>query len=77
MEAAKNKKLSDDEKLNLCKEKVEKYGGDIHGWFDALNPEFSWSHTVDEVKNWFEEEGFVSIKTKMIKQNINMNGILG
>lgn len=69
-------RLSTDEKMNLCRKKIEKYGGDIHGWFDAFNPEFNWSHTVNEVMNWFKEEGFISIKTKMIKQNINMNGIL-
>ncbi len=36
----------------------------------------SWSHSADEVKQWFEEEGFTNIKLRMIKQNINMNGIL-
>lgn len=64
-----------EEKIALCKEKVRTVGSDIHGWFDAFNPEFNWSHSTDEVKKWFEEEGFTDIKFKE-KPNINMNGIL-
>jgi len=67
--------MTPEERLGLCKEKVRTMGGDIHGWFDAFNPEYNWSYTSDEVKNWFEEEGFTNIKLRMIKQNINMNGI--
>jgi trans-aconitate methyltransferase len=64
-----------EEKITLCKEKVRTVGSDIHGWFDAFNPEFNWSHSTDEVKKWFEEEGFTDIKFKE-KPNINMNGTL-
>jgi 2-polyprenyl-3-methyl-5-hydroxy-6-metoxy-1,4-benzoquinol methylase len=67
--------LSMEEKITLCKKKVEQYGGDIHGWFDAFNPEYNWSHSEEEVRNWFVAEGFTNIRNKMIKQNINMNGI--
>ena len=31
---------------------------------------------LDNSKQWFEEEGFSEIKLRMVKQNINMNGIL-
>ena len=69
-------KLTFEEKIKLCEEKVKNSGGDIHGWFDAYNPKYNWSHSADEVREWFEEEGFSDIKLRMIKQNINMNGIL-
>ena len=68
--------LSDDEKIEMCKKMVKKYKGNIHGWFDALNPMYNWSHSVEEIEQWFEEEGFTEIKLRMVKQNINMNGIL-
>jgi len=68
--------LTDEEKIKLCEKMIKKYRGNIHGWFDALNPTFNWSHSSDEVKQWFEEEGFSEIKLRMVKQNINMNGIL-
>jgi 2-polyprenyl-3-methyl-5-hydroxy-6-metoxy-1,4-benzoquinol methylase len=68
--------LSEEEKINLCKKMVKKYNGNIHGWFDAFNPMYNWSHSANEVQKWFEEEGFSKIKLKMVKQNINMNGIL-
>ena len=69
-------KLTFKEQIEMCKNKVKSDGGDVHGWFDAFNPKFNWSHSADEVKQWFEEEGFTNIKLRMIKQNINMNGIL-
>ena len=68
--------LSDEEKMSMCEKMVKKYNGNIHGWFDAFNPMYNWSHSVEEVKQWFEEEGFTDIKLRMVKQNINMNGIL-
>lgn len=68
-------KMTKEEKLQMCKEKVKTFGSDIHGWFDAFNPEFNWSFTTDEVKRWFVEEGFSDIKFKA-HPNINMNGIL-
>jgi 2-polyprenyl-3-methyl-5-hydroxy-6-metoxy-1,4-benzoquinol methylase len=68
--------LSQEEKIRMCEKMVKKYNGNIHGWFDALNPTYNWSHSSEEVKKWFEEEGFTDIKLKMVKQNINMNGIL-
>ena len=68
--------LSEQEKIKLCENMVKKDGGNIHGWFDALNPTYNWSYSSDEIESWFKEEGFSEIKLRMVKQNINMNGIL-
>lgn len=68
-------KLTWQEKIEKCNSKVREYGGDTHGWFDAFNPKYNWSHTKEEVKGWFEEEGFEKINIRMIKQNININGV--
>lgn len=70
--------LTREEQIKMCEDKVRQYNGrgNVHIWFDAFNPEFNWSHSADEVKQWFEEEGFTDIKLRMVKQNINMNGIL-
>jgi SAM-dependent methyltransferase len=67
--------LSLDQQLKLCEEKVQKMGGTVHGWFDALNPEYNWSYDEKEIKKWFEEEGFSKIKL-VTKHNINMRGEL-
>ena len=75
-------KLSFKEKIKICENKVKAKGGDIHGWFDAFNPEVSFSFTPEEVRKWFEEEGFNKIKLR-VKSNfnsiptsqVNMNGI--
>ena len=68
--------LSEQEKIKRCEKMVKKHRGNIHGWFDALNPTYNWSYSSDEIESWFKEEGFSEIKLRMIKQNINMNGIL-
>ena len=75
-------KLSFEEKIEICKNKVKTVGGDIHGWFDAFNPEVNSSFTPKEVKNWFEEEGFDKIKLRVKSHfnsiptsQVNMNGI--
>ena len=68
--------LTIEKKLELCKEFAEKKGGNVHAWFDALNPEFNWSYTKEEIKEWFVEEGFSNIKLGDMEFNINMNGIL-
>jgi len=70
------KSLTMEKKLKLCKKFADEKGGNIHGWFDALNPEFNWSYTKEEIKEWFVEEGFSNIKEGNMKFNINMNGIL-
>lgn len=68
--------LTEKEKIDLCKKMANEKGGNIHGWFDALNPTYNWSHTKTEVKEWFQEEGFTQIKSGDMTYNINMNGIL-
>ena len=54
---AKNEleKLSFEEKIKICENKVRTKGGDIHGWFDAFNPEVSFSFTPEEVQEWFKD----------------------
>ena len=75
-------KLSFEEKIKICQNKVKTVGGDIHGWFDAFNPEISFSFTPEEVKEWFKEEGFDKIKLRVKSHfnsipisQVNMNGI--
>ena len=70
------KSLTIEKQIELCEQFAEKKGGNVHGWFDALNPEFNWSYTKEELKEWFVEEGFSNIKLGDMKFNINMNGIL-
>lgn len=76
-------RLSFEEKIKMCNDKVKTVGGDIHGWFDAFNPKYNWSFEPNEVKKWFEEEGFIQIKLRkktylnsIPTSQINMNGIL-
>lgn len=68
--------LTFDEKIKMCEQKAKKYGGSIHGWFDALNPKYNWSFEIEEIRKWFIEEGFSNIKLQTAQPNINMNGIL-
>jgi SAM-dependent methyltransferase len=65
--------LSLEEKLELCKQKVQREGGTVHGWFDALNPEFNWGFEEKEIKKWFDEEGLSEIKI-ITTFNINIQG---
>lgn len=65
--------LTEQERESYCRKMIKKYGGDMHGWFDALNPTYNWAFTECEVEKWFEEEGFSEIHLVQ-KYNINMNG---
>jgi len=67
------KSLSQKERIRYCEEKAKSSGGTLHGWYDAFNPEYNFSFTEDEIKKWFEEEGFSKIKLTQ-KYNINMQG---
>lgn len=75
-------KLSFEEKITMCENKVKTIGGDIHGWFDAFNPKYNWSFDPKEVKEWFEKEGFIQIKLRkkthfnsIPTSQVNMYGI--
>jgi 2-polyprenyl-3-methyl-5-hydroxy-6-metoxy-1,4-benzoquinol methylase len=70
------KDLSEKERIQYCKTKIEKYGGDLHGWYDAFNPTYNFSYSAKDIKEWFEEEGFQDIKLTT-KGNINMRGKYG
>ena len=67
------KNLSEEERIQYCEEKVKQKGGNIHGWYDALNPTYNFSYSEEDIKKWFEEEGFNKIKL-ITKYNINMRG---
>ncbi len=67
--------LSNEQKLELCKSMIKKYGGNLHGWWDAFNPEYNWSYEPKEIRKWFKEEGFKKIKLVQ-KYNINMRGVM-
>jgi 2-polyprenyl-3-methyl-5-hydroxy-6-metoxy-1,4-benzoquinol methylase len=64
------KSLDLEGKIALCKRLAK--GGDIHGWWDALNPEFNRSFDVEEVINWFSAFKNVRVITQ---ENININGV--
>ena len=45
----------------------------LHGWWDALNPVFAWGFSPDDVRGWFEAEGFDYIQL-VHRQHIQMRG---
>ena len=67
-------KLNEVKRLSYCKKMINKHGGNLHGWWDALNPQHNWSYFPKDIRNWFREEGFKNIKLTQ-KYNINMNGV--
>jgi len=66
--------LDHGEKLDYCNKMIEKYRGNLHGWWDAFNPMYNWGYAPNEIKGWFKEEGFRRIKLTQ-KYNINMKGV--
>jgi len=62
--------------LKYCEDRVNSLGGILHGWYDALNPTYNYSFTENEIKKWFEEEGFIKIKITQ-KYSINIQGQFG
>lgn len=66
--------LNLEERLALCREIIRNKGGDVHGWYDALNPKYNWSYYPFEVEQWFREEGFEKIALTQRKM-INMQGV--
>lgn len=67
------KRLSLNKKIELCKQLTEKFG-DIHGWFDCLNPKYNYSFTSTQIINLFEMNGFTNVRI-ITEHNINANGI--
>lgn len=65
--------LSEEERIKYCEDKIKRCGSTIHGWYDALNPTYNFSYYEEQIRSWFEEEGFCKIKL-ITKYNINMNG---
>jgi len=65
--------LAHEERIALCNEMIAKHGGNLHGWWDAFNPQYNWSFEPKEIERWFKEEGFKKIKLTK-KYNINMRG---
>lgn len=57
-------------RIALCKKLSG--GGNIHGWWDALNPKFNHAFDVDEVLSWFS--GFKNVRV-ITRENININGV--
>jgi len=68
------RKWNDEERIQYCQKMIKECGGDLHGWWDALNPLYNWSWLEEEIEKWFEEEGFRDIKLVQ-KYNINMRGV--
>lgn len=66
--------LSSDEKTKFCEMLSKQLGGEIHTWYDALNPKYNWSFYPYEIEEWFKAEGFQNIKLAKTR-NINMRGI--
>lgn len=66
--------MTHDERIGYCKKMIGKHEGELHGWWDALNPTYNWSWHEDEIRKWFEDEGFDHQKLTK-KYNINMNGV--
>jgi 2-polyprenyl-3-methyl-5-hydroxy-6-metoxy-1,4-benzoquinol methylase len=67
------KTFTHDQRLAYCNDMVKRHGGNLHGWWDAFNPEYNWSYQSKEVEKWFKEEAFDEI-TLTKKYNINMRG---
>lgn len=65
--------LTNEERMGLSRIMIRKYGGHLHGWWDALNPLYNWSYSPKEIKKWFQEEGFEQVELTQ-KYNINMRG---
>lgn len=68
--------LTHEERIAYCNKMIVKYKGNLHGWWDALNPTYNHSFYPEEIINWFKEEGFNNIK--LISgvrggENININ----
>lgn len=62
------------QRIDYCNAIIARRGGNLHGWWDALNPTYNFSYDPKEIKQWFIEEGFKHIKMTK-RYNINMRGV--
>ncbi len=67
------KTFTHEQRLTYCEAMARRHGGNVHGWWDAFNPEYNWSYQPKEVAKWFKEEAFDEI-TLTEKYNINIRG---
>ncbi len=58
-------------KLNMCK-KLANGRGNVHGWYDALNPKYNHSYSQEEIIGWYKND-YTDIVV-MSMSNINING---
>lgn len=66
--------LNYDERIKLCQKMIKRHGRPLHGWWDAFNPTYNFSYTPEEIRTWFERQGFTEIMVTK-KKNINIRGI--
>jgi len=58
-------------KLHLCRKHAKDESG-IHGWYDALNPQYNHSYSVGEIIDWYRDDYHGVTVSKI--GNINING---
>lgn len=67
------KTMNHKDRISYCKKMIKKHGGNMHGWWDALNPTYNYSYSPSEIESWFSKAGFKEIQlTREIM--INMRG---
>ena len=65
-------------KIGLCVKLVERYGGDVHGWYDALNPVYNYSYNISEIIGWYKDAGFIDINVlSKPRGHVHINGVMG
>jgi len=57
------KDLSPKDKLDLCDKLAKERGGTVHGWWDALNPQYNWGFSHEEIREWFASSDFDQIRS--------------
>lgn len=63
--------LDEKGKLDMCKNLAEKVG-DVHGWYDALNPKYNYCYNQKEIVDWYKDDYIDIVVTET--SNINING---
>ena len=65
--------LSHEQRLALCQQHADKFGGSVQEWWDAFSPKYNWSFLPSEIVGWFREEGFGDV-TMTNRFSVNMRG---